>query len=144
MNGMAEVLKGHCLCGAVTITVSAHEHSASACHCSMCRRWTGSALWLFYAHPQDVTVSGPVKTFRATSFAERAFCEVCGTHLWMRDDDGADYELVPGVFDTARDMALSREIYADKAYACVTLKGDHARVTKADYEARKPHVEGGQ
>ena len=42
-----------------------------------------------------------VARFRSSGFAERAFCPVCGSHLWMRNT-GADaeaYELMPGLFD---------------------------------------------
>ena len=141
MNGMAEVLKGHCLCGAVTITATAHEHSASACHCSMCRRWTGGPQWGFDAPDEAVTVIGEVRTYRSTSFSERAFCPVCGSHLWLRDD-GGPYEFVPGIFDGARDMPLVREVYADRAFACAQLSGEHERVTKAEYEADHPFEEG--
>ena len=51
------------------------------------------------------------------SFAERAFCAVCGSHLWMRDNTGKTYELMPGLFDEARDWPLRSEVYSDRAMA---------------------------
>jgi hypothetical protein len=106
----------------------------------MCRRWTGAAMWVLEAPADSVTVSGAVASFRSSEFAERAWCAKCGTHLWIRDD-GADFELMPGLFDGASDMPLSHEIYTDRAFACVTLAGDHDRGTQALYEAENRHVE---
>ena len=134
-------MKGTCLCGAVTITVAVHEGVASACHCSMCRRWTGAALWCLEAPENAVTVTGPVKSFRSSAFADRAWCDTCGTHLWVKSD-GEDYDLTPGLFDGARDVPLDRELYVEDAFAAVPLAGDHKRVSATNYEARNPFVEG--
>ena len=39
------MLKGNCLCGAVSLEVNgALEHSPEACHCSQCRKAQGSAF----------------------------------------------------------------------------------------------------
>ena len=135
------MIEGRCLCGAVRITVPALEGGASACHCSMCRRWSGAAMWGFVAEADDVSVTGEVARHRASEFAERAFCPACGTHLWMRDD-GANYELMPGLYDAAAEMPLVREVYADSAFACVPLAGDHVRRSRAEYERDNPFVEG--
>jgi hypothetical protein len=35
---------GKCLCGKVEIRASAMSSSVGACHCSMCRKWTGGPL----------------------------------------------------------------------------------------------------
>ena len=137
---MAEVMTGKCLCGAVTITIGAHAGVASACHCSMCRRWTGAVQWGFEAPVDGVEISGAVGLYRSSEFAERAWCKNCGTHLWLRDIDAA-YEFVPGLFEDARDMPLAREVYADQAFACAALAGDHHRVTRAKYEASNRFVE---
>ncbi len=130
---------GQCLCGAVQIRIGAHDAAVSVCHCSLCQRWTGFALAVFRAPADQVRVSGPVRTYRASTFAERAFCETCGSHLWMRDDDG-DYDLVPAIFDAASDWPLDHEIYADHALASARLAGDHPRGSASDYEAANRHV----
>ncbi len=145
---MAE-LRGRCLCGAVTVTVAgAHDPRVGACHCRMCQRWSGGLFLCFNAKESAVTVAGEVRTFRSSPFAERAFCPVCGSHLWFRNvrDDGAPaddgIELMPGLFDAARDWPLRSEIYVDRALASVRLAGEHPRATRADYEAKNPSVEG--
>ena len=135
-------MKGACLCGGVTIQVAGPVEAPSACHCATCRRWSGAATWGFEASARDVRVAGEVATYRSSSFAERAWCPSCGTHLWFRED-GRGYELVPGLFDEAASAPLAREVYADCAFACVRLAGDHERVLQEEYEARFPCRGGG-
>lgn len=135
------MIEGRCLCGAVRISIETLPKGASACHCSMCRRWTGAAFWGMIAPEHEVRVTGEVARYRSSDFAERTWCPACGTQLWFRDD-GAAYELMPGLFDAAAEIPLAREVYADRAFACVPLAGDHARVSRADYEKDNPFVEG--
>ena len=126
-------LVGSCLCGAVTVTVAAHDPRIGACHCGMCQRWAGGLFLSFDAAADQVTASGPVARYASSGFSERTFCAVCGTHLWMRDtgDEAAPYDLVPGLFDAARDWPLRSEIYVDRSFAALRLGGDHRRATAA-------------
>lgn len=138
-------MEGRCLCGAVTLRVDgAHDASAGACHCRMCQRWSGGLFLSFEADAAGLTVTGPVTRHASSGFAERAFCAVCGSHLWLRDTgpDETIYELMPGLFDDARHWPLRSEVYADRAMASVRLAGDHARASAADYEAKSLHVAG--
>jgi hypothetical protein len=138
-------LTGHCLCGAVRIMVDGpHDPRPGACHCRMCQRWSGGLFLCFNAEAAGVSVTGPVRRFASSDFAERAFCEICGSHLWMRNTDADDtsYELMPGLFDGVHDAPLRSEVYADRAMASVRLAGDHRRATRAEYEERHPHIQG--
>lgn len=137
---MAENITGRCLCGDVSVTVGRHRAEVGACHCSRCRRWTGSALFAFSAEVDEVEVTGPVRIWKH-KIAERASCGTCGTLLWMRSH-GKAYEFQVGLFDAARDYPLISEIYSDCAFASVSLAGEHRRATLAEYEAKHPIVEG--
>ncbi|MDD9976467.1 MAG: GFA family protein [Boseongicola sp.] len=115
----------------------------SACHCEMCTRWSGGVQMGIEAPEGGVTISGPVKTYMSSSFAERAWCDICGSALWLRNVAGHDvgsYELVPGLFDNAGDAKLKRIVYADCAPAGFALAGDVQRISKADYEKEFDHV----
>ena len=145
MQAVAAPLDGRCLCGAVTVRVDgAHDPRIGACHCRLCQRWSGGLFLCFHAEAAAVTVAGPVTRHASTAFAERAFCTTCGTHLWMRNTgpqaDG--YDLMPGLFDAARDWPLRSEIYTDRAMTAIRLEGPHRRATRAEYDAKNPHVEG--
>lgn len=143
-------LEGRCVCGSVTIAVAGqHEETVGACHCRPCQRWSGGAFFCFSAAPGAVAVTGEVRLFRSSPFAERAFCPACGSHLWFRDlpdgktpDKTPSYELVPGLFNDARGWPLRSEVYADRAMACATLAGTHPRKTREEYEARNKFVPG--
>jgi hypothetical protein len=136
-------IQGHCLCGAVTIAVAgAHDPRPGACHCRMCQRWSGGLFLCFNADAAGVTVTGEVTRYASSDFAERAFCAVCGSHLWMRDSKTDSYDLMPGLFDAARDWPLRSEVYSDRAMASVRLEGAHRRATKAEYEQKNPFVQG--
>jgi hypothetical protein len=140
-----DTITGHCLCGAVTITVAgAHDPRPGACHCRMCQRWSGGLFLCFEADAGGVTVDGPVARYASSGFSERAFCSVCGSHLWMRDTapDDTTYELMPGLFDEARGWPLRSEIYTDRALASAPLAGDHPRATRAEYERKNKFVKG--
>lgn len=135
-------LVGRCLCGAVTIAVAgAHDPRPGACHCRMCQRWSGGVFLCFEAQAEAVTVTGDVTRYASSEFAERAFCPRCGSHLWMRDGVGA-YELMPGLFDAARDWPLRSEIYVDQAMKAAQLSGDHPTATRAVYEMKNKFVKG--
>jgi len=114
----------------------------------MCQRWSGGLFLCFNAGFEAVTVEGEVAEFQSSSFARRGFCPRCGTHLWFRDQNGAGepadagYELMPGLFDEARDWPLRSEIYTDRKLAALDLRGDHKRATRAEYEAKNPFLEG--
>lgn len=136
------MIKGHCLCGAVTVRVAHHGGFTGACHCRMCQRWSGALFVSFPAPADAVTVTGEVARYQSTPFAERAFCPRCGSHLWMRNTDGDSYDLMPGLFDAARDIPLKSEIYTDRALPGLALAGDHKRATRAEYETKNPHLEG--
>lgn len=141
MNG----IDGHCLCGAVRVTVGGHDPRVGACHCRMCQRWSGGLFLNFNASADQVTITGPVAHYASSEFAERAFCATCGSHLWMRDTDRDDatYDLMPGLFDGARDWPMRSEIYIDRAYASVRLDGDHKRSSQAEYEMKNTHTDEG-
>jgi len=138
-------LSGRCLCGAVTLAVDGDYIAAiGACHCVMCQRWAGALYASFSASAEAVTVERPVTRYPSSHFAERAFCATCGSALWLRNTDkpDEDYELMPGLFPAAAEFPLISEIYTDRAPAYVPLAGDHARRTRAEYEAKAQCIKG--
>ena len=143
----ASAITGHCLCGAVSITVAGeHDPRVGACHCRMCQRWSGGLFVCFTAAASAVTVTGEVARYRSSAFAERAFCPRCGSHLWFNDvEEGKEpesYALMPGLFNAALAWPLRSEIYIDRAMAALRLSGEHRRKTRAQYEAENAFVDG--
>jgi hypothetical protein len=138
-------LHGQCLCGAVTLRIAgAHDPRVGACHCRMCQRWSGGLFLCFDVDSAALTVTGPVTRYPSSTFAERAFCAVCGSHLWLRDTgpDETTLDVMPGLFDAAKDWPLRSEVYADRALASVRLAGEHRRASQAEYEMKNLFVQG--
>lgn len=138
-------LSGKCLCGAVHVEIAGDYIAAvGVCHCAMCQRWNGAMSGGFVATAAAVSITGDVTVYASSPFAERAFCTSCGSHIWLRDTnpEEREIELLPGLFDAARDFPVISEIYVDRAPQYAVLAGDHIRKTRADYEVRNQFVEG--
>ena len=58
-------LNGACLCGACKVVITPAEDHMHACHCDMCRAWTGSAMMAVKVDPGNMQIEGPVR-IRAT------------------------------------------------------------------------------
>ncbi|MFZ1726038.1 MAG: GFA family protein [Albidovulum sp.] len=130
-------ISGQCLCGAVKVTMTPAKREIHACHCSMCRRWTGSAFLEIDAIPGTLKSEGPVRIYESSDWAERASCGRCGSPLWYHlTATGANYHAVSaGLFDDAAGFDLVNEIYIDRKPRGYAFAGDHPRLTEAEFEA---------
>ena len=76
---------GGCLCGAVRYVFDAEPRVTVACHCSSCRKATGSAFgtWTLIAKERFRFTSGEDELceFQSSDHARRLFCKTCGTTL---------------------------------------------------------------
>jgi len=133
---------GHCLCGAVGFSARQVPTSFGACHCEMCRRWTGSAFLAVTVPCENVTFTGAqhIKRVQSSAWAERAWCDKCGTPLWYRvTDDGpwsGNYELPIGLFDDTDGMTLVSEIYHDVKPAAFSFAEPTEKMTRAEVYAK--------
>ena len=132
MTSNAKRIHGRCLCGAVKVSVVPSSKGLSACSCDMCRQHTSSVFIAVQANPETATVEGPAKSFRSSDWAERGFCEVCGSTLWYGTvHDGARY-LAAGLFENAGDLTVGLEFFADQSPEGYHLSGDHKRLSSAE------------
>ncbi len=111
----AKPITGHCLCGAVTVTMTPAKPHLEACHCEMCRRWCGSAYVAVQGDDQ-VSFTGEEHITRYTSsdWAERGFCSQCGSNLFYCFTPSGSYSFLAGLFDDLGDMTLGEEIFVDE------------------------------
>lgn len=116
---MTETRTGGCMCGAVRFEVDLPKPEYGACHCDMCRRWTGSALLGVSVPTQnlrwkDETAIGRIQS---TSWAERGFCTRCGSGLFFRvtmdSEWSGNIEIPIGLLDDASGLTMTNEIYID-------------------------------
>ena len=137
MSDTLTPISGHCLCGAVTVTMTPAVAEIHACHCSMCRRWAGSVFLEIDAVPGTLKSEGPVRIYQSSDWAERASCGRCGSPLWYRlTAPEANYHAFSaGLFDDAAGFPLTNEIYIDRKPPGFAFAGDHPRLTEAEFEA---------
>lgn len=115
----AEVREGGCLCGAVRFTARLPHRNFGACHCEMCRRWTGSALLGISVPAENLVWRGEeqVARYQSSPWAMRAWCRTCGSHLYYRvtapGPHSETYELPVGLLDDASGLTMTNEIYID-------------------------------
>lgn len=129
-------MKGHCLCGAVTVTIP-ERLEYHACHCSMCRRWGGGpAFALHSAGAPQVEGGAQVRAYRSSEWAERAFCTNCGTHLWYRLLPGDEYTVSLGLFDDGLPFAMAEQIFIDRKPAGYRFANETPCLTEAEVFAK--------
>lgn len=107
--------EGSCLCGAVQLTVNAFEGNIGACHCSMCRKWGGGPL-LAIDCSTNVEIDGEehVAAYDSSEWAQRAFCDRCGTHLFYRLKENNQYVVPIGLFDDPAEVSFESQIFIDE------------------------------
>lgn len=114
---------GMCLCGAVQITAKTKNNSIGACHCTMCRTW-GGGPFLAAECDGDVTFNGieHIATFSSSDWAERGFCQTCGTHLYYRLKQNDHYAIPVGFFNDGDQWQLTEQIFIDQKPSFYSFK----------------------
>ena len=101
----AERVLGSCLCGEVAYAISGSAGIFQYCHCSRCRKFTGSAhaANLFVRPDQFAWTRGEefVGTFAPdnTKHFATAFCKRCGSSLPWRNKSGTIVVIPAGTLD---------------------------------------------
>lgn len=131
-----QTMEGKCLCGAVTVT-SRWVTEVEACHCGMCRRWGGGPLMAIHCGT-DVNVSGEanVSVYASSKWAERAFCKVCGTHLYYRLKPANEFIVPVGLFQEQAGFAFKEQIFIDRKPEFYAFSNATKDLTEADVFAK--------
>jgi hypothetical protein len=124
---------GHCLCGAVRFQAEGVESHFHSCHCGTCRRWSGGPGMATQATDVHFDDTSHIRTYASSEWAERAFCDRCGTNLYYRMKEGGNYFMWIGAFDDASAFTMGGEIYIDAKPDGYAFAGDHPRVTEAQF-----------
>ncbi|WP_318415971.1 GFA family protein [Photobacterium leiognathi] len=98
-----ENLTGSCLCGKVQIEVSNNFEYMGNCHCSECRKFTGSDYssvggvkpehFCFKAGEEFVSI------YQKSEETALAFCGVCGSSLFSKKHKTGMYNIRLGILD---------------------------------------------
>lgn len=131
--------QGGCLCGAVTYTITAEVNKTGACHCGMCRKWSGGVYLAVEVPPGGMEVTGSPTAYKSSAWAERVFCSKCGSSLWYRltapGPQQGTCHVGFGTLNDTQDMDFEGEIFIDRKPAAYSFAGDHPRMTEAEFMA---------
>jgi hypothetical protein len=133
----AQRIEGKCLCGAVTLRATPRRRHVEACHCSMCRRWSGVA-YLGVQCGTDVEFDGEehIVRYRSSDWAERGFCGKCGSNLFFNYLPSGTYGLLAGLFDRLDGFRFAEEIFIDEKPDYYDFAGERERLTGHEVMAK--------
>ncbi|MCK0097427.1 GFA family protein [Yoonia sp. F2084L] len=129
-------LTGKCLCGAVSMAVTANGDEVGTCHCDMCRRWCSGPF--FEVTCEDVTFEGEdnITKYRSSEWAERGFCNKCGTNLFYHIIDSEQFQVSIGLMDDQSDLHLSLQVFIDSKPSFYALANQTETMTAAEIFAK--------
>jgi len=104
MSDGGRIRRGGCSCGAVRFEVKGEPYVVGTCHCTDCRKATGSTYVYYGDWPRSAcTSSGDARVFKG-----RSFCPNCGSRPFHLSDEKA--EIMLGALDDAQgDLAPAQE-----------------------------------
>jgi hypothetical protein len=129
--------EGGCLCGAVRFVAAEMPDHVHACHCTICRKISGSATISVKVRYAAMRIEGGehAVVYTSSDWATRSFCGRCGSGLWYRlTGDDADYIISAGTLDDLTGLILTEEIYVETKPDGYAFAGDHPRLTGAEFE----------
>ena len=76
------MIEGSCHCGAVQWQLDGQPEGATACNCTVCRRY--GVLWAYDYVDEGIRVSGRTQAYVRGNAIEFHFCPVCGCIVCWR------------------------------------------------------------
>jgi hypothetical protein len=140
---------GGCLCGAVRYTLAEAPTQYGACHCGMCRRWTGGVDMGVELSPGALSWDrdAQLRTWRSSDWAERGFCGTCGSGLfWRMVAAGPKHgvmSLCVGSLDDPAGLVFESEVFIDMKPDSYAFAGERTRLTGAEVMARDADMSKG-
>jgi len=123
----SKLLTGKCLCGNVEYAVRDEFAYALNCHCSNCRRATGSAFKPFGGierHKLSVTRGADRLLIFGEELAHDARCKDCGSFLYSLVRDGAFVHVTLGTLVDGPSIRPSAHIFVGSKAPWFTITDD--------------------
>jgi hypothetical protein len=114
---LSDPISGSCVCGAVRYSIRAPFITFQYCHCSRCRKASGSAYAsnLFVAVDQLTWDAGQEHVRRyelpEARYWSHCFCDTCGSSVPWLSRTGKAYIVPAGTLDEDPDIRAKRNIY---------------------------------
>mgnify|MGYP001812353997 FL=1 len=132
-----ERLSGNCLCGAITFTVDADGGTVGACHCKMCRRWSGGVLLaLDSSNALQIDGEENLAIYKSSEWGERCFCKICGSNLFWRMQSSEHVSVMAGAINEEDQLTLGSQIFVDRKPGYFEFANETTNLTEADIYAK--------
>lgn len=128
---------GTCLCGKVKVIASKVSSQVGVCHCTMCRKRTGGPLFAVDCGTEVSFEGGNhISRYASSAWAERGFCNYCGSNLFYFLKPKNQYILSAGLFDDESGFELHHEIFIDSKPRYYDFKNETVKMTGAEVFAK--------
>jgi hypothetical protein len=109
------MIHGSCLCGEVRFEVELGESELRLCHCSLCRKASGSAyaalLNVPYHRFRWLGGEELIRRYQRLSGYGCVFCGTCGSPLPDSDGRKTMFDVPAGLLDEHPGLAVAKHIY---------------------------------
>lgn len=136
---------GRCLCGNVKFTIRESDDEVGACHCDMCRRWSGGPL-LVLDCGKAIEFEGEehIVRYKSSDWAERGFCGTCGSNLFYFLTTGNQYFVSAGALDNQSGLKFATQVFIDEKPGYYDFANQTRMMTGAElFALYAPPDEGG-
>ena len=113
-------MRGKCLCGAIEFELNGDVPNLYQCHCSLCRKVTGSAANAAFRIAADqfdwISDSSEIREFVTESGFKSHFCASCGSPVPNLTSNDSAYWIPVGLLEETGELELVAHLYvASKA-----------------------------
>ncbi|MEB8432209.1 GFA family protein [Cocleimonas sp. KMM 6892] len=121
---------GQCLCASIKYEVSKIEPKMGHCHCSMCRKFHGSAFATFGEAKREnfkwVEGEEHLQSYTADNGTIRKFCPTCGSSLIFQDSIESTelVEFALGTLDSDIELKPDVHIFVSSKANWLDIKDD--------------------
>jgi len=110
-------IRGGCLCGGIRYEIDGPLGSSVYCHCSMCRKFHGSAFRARLSVPKTsfrfLRGEELLTKYRSSADTVKSFCKVCGSAMVNQwDPEAESWGLAMGSLDDDPGVRPSMHIFA--------------------------------
>lgn len=137
VDPLQQDVHGKCLCGKVKIKAAQVSLLVGVCHCKYCQTWGGGPLFTLDAG-REFKLDGScfVSSYSSSDWAERGFCNNCGTHLFYRLKQNGQYFVPVGLFEQLTNVMFDHQIFIEQKPAWYCFANQTTELTGAEVFAQ--------
>ena len=114
---MTKAIRGSCLCGNIAFQISGALPKIYQCHCSLCRKVSGSAsnaaMLVVTEAFQWIEGEQEIASYATASGFKSDFCHRCGSPVPNLTRDQKKYWIPAGLLDQSDSLNLAAHVYVN-------------------------------